>query len=86
VPSVAPTMLCSTLPPTGRAPLRHPGALLSCLKFDGTQEATTEKRMQVTVGSRTGLVAGVVCGVSLLVDGLMRAVGERVAALDERLK
>jgi hypothetical protein len=27
--------------------------------------------MQVTVGSRTGLVAGVVYGVSLLVDGSM---------------
>src|SRR6266508_4414969 len=35
-----------------RAPLRHPGALLSCLDFDGTQECVARKRMRAAEGSR----------------------------------
>src|SRR6266567_820868 len=35
-----------------RAAMLHPGALLSCLDFDGTRECMTEKRMRAAGGSR----------------------------------
>jgi hypothetical protein len=46
---------------------KHPGALLSCLDFDGTQECTTRKRMRAAEGShgedwRRGCLLGIVAG------------------------
>jgi len=51
--------------------MQHPGALLSCLDFDGTREGEARKRMRVVEGSRVRIGGAGVCGVSLQVDVLV---------------